>query len=166
MIRLATPTDLPLLTELERAAGAVFRDVGMAAIADDEPASPEQLAVFQTGGRCWVYEEDARPAGYVLAAEVDGFGHVEQVSVRPEHTGRGLGRRLIDTVGEWAVAGGLPGLTLTTFTDVPWNGPYYARLGFCPLPPEEQGPHLRAIRQAEIDRGLDRWPRMAMLRLH
>ncbi|GAA3573045.1 GNAT family N-acetyltransferase [Amycolatopsis ultiminotia] len=165
MIRLATSADLPLLTALERAAGAPFRDVGMAAIADDTPASPGELAVFQTDGRCWVYAEHGRPVGYAVAAEVDGFGHVEQVSVLPSHARRGLGRQLIETVDEWAAARGRPGLTLTTFVEVPWNGPYYERLGFRRLPVEAQGPGLRAIREAEIARGLDRWPRAAFVRL-
>jgi hypothetical protein len=30
----------------------------------------------------------------------------------------------------WAQRHGLAALTLTTFTDVPWNMPYYERLGF------------------------------------
>ncbi|MFF0145251.1 acetyltransferase (GNAT) family protein [Amycolatopsis sulphurea] len=165
MIRLATLAELPLLTELERAAGAPFRAIGMTAIADDAPPSPAELGEYQSDGRCWVYEAHGCPVGYAVAAEVDGFGHLEQVSILPEHSRRGLGRRLIETVGTWAAARGLPGLTLTTFVDVPWNGPYYVRLGFRLLPPEEQGPQLRAIRQAEIDRGLDHWPRAAMVRI-
>ena len=31
---------------------------------------------------------------------------------------------------------GLPCLTLTTFRDVPWNAPWYSRLGFEPAPDE------------------------------
>lgn len=39
---------------MERAAGALFRDVSMDAIADDEPSSVQELAVFQQDGRTWV----------------------------------------------------------------------------------------------------------------
>ncbi|WP_033288678.1 GNAT family N-acetyltransferase [Amycolatopsis jejuensis] len=163
MIRLATRADLVALPALERAAGEPFRAIGMSEIADDAPPSVEELVPFQSGGRCWVYAEPTVVA-YAIAEEVDGFGHVEQVSVLPSHARQGLGRALIDTVGEWAAARGLSGLTLTTFADVPWNRPYYSRLGFRVLPPESWGPQLRAIRQAEIARGLDRWPRVAMLR--
>ncbi|MGV9296773.1 MULTISPECIES: GNAT family N-acetyltransferase [Amycolatopsis] len=164
MIRLAAPADLSVLPDLERAAGEPFRAVGMAEIADDAPPSAEDLAVFQSAGRCWVWDDDGTIAAYVLAEEVDGFGHVEQVSLLPSHARRGLGRALIETVGAWAAERGLSGLTLTTFADVPWNAPYYERLGFRVLAEEEQGPALREIRRTEIARGLDRWPRVAMVR--
>jgi hypothetical protein len=34
-------------------------------------------------------------------------------------------------------------LTLTTFRDVPWNAPYYARLGFEVFAREHWGPAMR-----------------------
>lgn len=57
-----------------------------------------------------------------------------------------------------------PTLTLTTFEHVPWNAPYYARLGFRILDDAEVTPGLRAIRQREAEIGLDRWPRVCMRR--
>ena len=53
-------------------------------------------------------------------------------------------------------------MTLTTFRDVPWNGPYYERCGFRVVEPGELGPGLRRIRAAEVARGLDAEPRVAM----
>lgn len=55
-------------------------------------------------------------------------------------------------------------LTLTTFSDVPWNRPYYERLGFRVLDEVELSPGLRRIRREEAQRGLDRWGRVAMRR--
>jgi GNAT superfamily N-acetyltransferase len=160
MIRAAGPTDLPALRAIERAAGEPFRALGMAAIADDEPPSLETLGSYQRGGRAWVYGE--RPVAYVLADIVDGHAHLEQVSVHPGHSRQGVGRRLIDHVGEWAAADNLAGLTLTTFADVPWNAPYYARLGFRIV--TDLSPGLRAIRDHEAAIGLDTWPRVTMRR--
>lgn len=57
---------------------------------------------------------------------------------------------------------GLTALTLTTFTDVPWNAPYYARLGFRALSESELTPGLRRIRAEEAAHGLARWPRVCM----
>ncbi|MEU4667155.1 GNAT family N-acetyltransferase [Amycolatopsis sp. NPDC023774] len=164
MIRLARASDLPLLGELERAAGEPFRDLGMAAVADDEPFSVAQLRPYQADERCWVVDGSGVVAGYLLADVVDGNGHVEQVSVLPSFARRGLGRQLIETAASWAVARGLPGLTLTTFLDVPWNAPYYMRLGFREFFESSWGPSLRAIREHEAALGLDRWPRVAMIR--
>ncbi|SED53567.1 Acetyltransferase (GNAT) family protein [Amycolatopsis tolypomycina] len=165
MIRLARPDDLPALIDVERAAGELFRDVGMAAIADDDPGSVAALAAYQAGGRAWVsVDADGRPVAYLVAEVVDGCAHIEQVSVRPSHARRGIGSALIDTLAEWARARGLPALTLTTFETVPWNAPYYERLRFRVVPEAEIGAGLRSIRRAEAARGLDAWPRVAMIR--
>lgn len=160
MIREASLTDLPVLRDIERAAGAPFREVGMAAIADDEPPTIDELTAYQVAGRAWVRGDP--PVAYVLADELDGYAHIEQVSVHPGHSRRGIGRALLDHVGVWAAERGLAGLTLTTFRDVPWNAPYYARLGFVVV--TDPTPGLRAIRDHEAARGLDAWPRVAMRR--
>ena len=165
MIRAAVADDLPALREIERAAGRVFRDLGMHEVADDEPMSLADLAAFQRDGRAWVVTDEAdQPVGYLLVAVVEGNTHVEQVSVHPEHAGQGLGRALLDTAESWARRHGLPAVTLTSFRDVPWNGPYYERLGFRVLDEAEVGPGLQRIRQREADRGLDAWPRACMRR--
>ena len=53
-------------------------------------------------------------------------------------------------------------LTLTTFDDIPWNGPYYERLGFRRLDEAELSPALQSIRQAEVDAGLPMEQRICM----
>lgn len=149
--------DLPVLQDIERAAGRSFLDVGMPEIADDEPLPLDALAGF---AYAWAAVDSIdRPMGYLVAAEVDGALHVEQVSVHPDASHRGIGRALLDRAG----AVGLP-LTLTTFADVPWNAPYYERLGFHRLAEHELTPGLRAIRERERAAGLDRWPRVVMRR--
>jgi hypothetical protein len=55
-------------------------------------------------------------------------------------------------------------VTLTTFRDVPWNMPFYARLGFEIVPPEQVGPALFAIVEGETRRGLDPARRVVMRR--
>ncbi|MBB5852574.1 GNAT family N-acetyltransferase [Amycolatopsis umgeniensis] len=164
MIRPATPEDLPALQDIERAAGEPFRALGMAAIADDDPPSLADLAAYQSVGHAWVCDTGDGPVAYLLAEVVDGHGHIEQVSVHPDHARRGLGRRLIEHAAEWASREGLAGLTLTTYAEVPWNAPYYARLGFATLDEDDLTDGLRAIRTHEIARGLDAWPRVTMRR--
>lgn len=55
--------------------------------------------------------------------------------------------------------------TLTTFQDVPFNGPCYESLGWQVLPADGLTPGLAAARQEEAQAGLDAWPRQAMSRL-
>ncbi|PTR31270.1 acetyltransferase (GNAT) family protein [Rhodococcus sp. OK519] len=165
MIRLAEPTDLQYLPAIDVAAGAVFRDAGMEAVADDEPPP---LALFESHlaeGHLWVWgRRKQAPAAFCLVDVVDGTAHLEQISVDPSHARRGIGAALIDHLDGWARDRGLPEVTLTTFRDVPWSAPYYARLGFTVVADEDLGPGLRAIREAEAERGLDRWPRVVMTR--
>lgn len=164
-IRVATDRDLPVLAEIERAAGRLFAEIGMADVADDPPLGDDELLRYRNAGRCWVYVDDGgRPAAYLVAEVVDGALHLEQVSVHPEHAHRGFGRALIEHAAGHALDHGYPALTLTTFRDVPWNAPYYTRLGFRPLDDADLAPELRAVRDAETARGLDHHTRLAMQR--
>ncbi|MGW0658772.1 GNAT family N-acetyltransferase [Streptodolium elevatio] len=164
-IRVVAADELPDLQDIEVAAGRCFLDVGMPEIAGDEPLPLGELDAYRVAGRAWVaVEEDARPGAYLIAKSVDGNLHVEQVSVHPDHARRGVGRALIDHAAEHAAGRGMPALTLTTFAEVPWNAPYYARLGFAVLGEADAGPELRAVRAEEAAHGLDRWPRVCMIR--
>ncbi len=162
---MAAADELPLLQDIERAAGRSFRDIGMSVIADDPPLSLEVLAGYQAAGRAWVkVDAGDRPVAYLIADVLDGNLHLEQVSVHPASAHRGMGRSLIDHAAAYAKAEGLPALTLITFTRVPWNAPYYERCGFWCLDDAELTPGLRDLRRRETAHGLDRWPRVCMRR--
>jgi GNAT superfamily N-acetyltransferase len=162
-IRAARPGELLLLIAIERAAGESFRSLGMDLVADDEPRTAEELQPYVEDGRVLVSVDAAdRPTGYLLLDKVDGAAYIEQVSVHPAHARQGIGRALIEQAAAWARCQDLDSLTLTTYVDVPWNGPYYERLGFRYLTPDELTPRLRAIRDHERASGLDTWPRAGM----
>ncbi len=155
-IRPTRPGEEPVLRRIEVAAGRCFTEVGLAEVADHPPHSVAQHAGYRRLERSWVATDDRdRPVAFVVAGVVDGNAHVDEVAVDPSHAHRGIGRALIDHVGEWAVGCGLPAVTLTTFVEVPWNAPYYERCGFRRLPESEWGPELARIRRDERERGLD-----------
>jgi GNAT superfamily N-acetyltransferase len=163
-IRPARHEDLAAMQRVERAAGEPFRELGMDAVADDEPPPIGHLAQYEQAGRAWVAVHDGEVVAYLVVDVVADAAHIEQVSVDPRHGRQRIGRDLVETAAAWASRHGLTTLTLTAFTDVPWNAPYYRRLGFTALTEHELSPELAAIRDAERARGLDRWPRCAMLR--
>jgi ribosomal protein S18 acetylase RimI-like enzyme len=165
MIRPARRGDLAALCDLERAAGQRFRAVGMADVADDDPPSIAELAAYQHDGRAWVTTDRAdNVVAYLLLTVVDGNAHVDQLSVHPAYARRGLGRALLDTAVVWAAQRGLAALTLTTFANVPWNAPYYQRLGFDVVDDDQMSTGLLRIREHEAALGLARWPRVTMRR--
>ncbi|MGW6062454.1 GNAT family N-acetyltransferase [Streptomyces sp. NPDC055189] len=172
-IRPATSAELPALQDIERAAGEAFRPLGMAAIADDEPPAIDLLESFRAAGRAWVAAEEDRhgdgdsdgtPVAYLISEPVDTAEHIEQITVHPRAARLRIGQALIEHTAERAREEGREALTLTTFADVPWNAPYYARIGFRVLAEAELTPGLRKIRAHEAELGLDRWPRVAMRR--
>ncbi|GAA3958552.1 GNAT family N-acetyltransferase [Gordonia caeni] len=162
-IRDVCSDDLPVLQDIEVAAGRLFHEVSMPEIANDPPPSVERLAEHQRAGLAWVVTDDETgPAGYLVADEVDGNLHIEQLSVLPSHGRRGLGRTLIARAEREAADRGLPAVTLTTFLSVPWNAPYYLRCGFEVIGRERETAGLRRIRAQEAEAGLDQWPRVCM----
>ena len=163
-IRAPRPDELELLRDIERAAGTLFIDVGLADVAAHEPESVEALAVYARDGRAWVVADDGVPAGYAIVDIVDGLAHLEQLSVLPDHGRKGLGAALLAHVSDWAAKRQLDAVTLTTFRDIPWNAPFYAKHGFRVLDDTEIGPELRDLRALEARHGLDPAQRVCMRR--
>jgi GNAT superfamily N-acetyltransferase len=160
-IRPATLEDFEAMREIDRAAGVRFADIGMEDVAAKDAPSATLRACINAK-RAWVAEADGRRVGYAIARVLDGVGHLQEVSVLPEYGRRGIGRALIQRVIDWARGEGYPALTLLTFRDVPWNGPYYEKLGFRPVPDAQLTPELRVERIHEGEWGLDLSARQAM----
>ena len=94
---------------------------------------------------------------------VDGFAHLEEMNVHPDHGRRGIGSQLLGTVISWARAGGFPGVTLITFRHLPWNAPFYERHGFVQLDDRDTNNSLRDLMREEAEAGLQPRNRVAML---
>jgi len=164
-IRPGRPGEAEAVRAIEVAAASLFRGIGLPRIAALDPAEREEVLLRAREGRLWVAADAAdRPVAFALFSEIDGTLHIEELDVHPDHARRRLGAALIDRLDAVARERGLPELTLSTFRDVPWNAPYYARLGFVPLPDETLGPGLSAIRDMITARGIDIVPRLFMRR--
>ena len=155
-VRYATVEDLPLLAEVERAADRAFRTVM-------DPASWPG----PTSG-----QDRAAVPGVLLAAghPVVGFAHVidlaalgssgwhlEQVAVHPSAARRGVGTMLLRAAMGVVLDRGHDELTLMTYADVEWNGPWYSREGFVEVDPATRPrlwETLAPLREAERRLGL------------
>lgn len=157
MVRWATAGELPGLVEVELAADGLFAGVGIT-------FPPGTTMVEEAGDPGTVLVEGEPPRGFAMVGLVDGNVHLDQLAVHPGHMRQGIGARLLAAVCDHADAVGAPGVTLTTFRDVPWNAPWYARHGFETLSPQDQGPELRALVRHEREIGLEVAPRVVMRR--
>jgi len=154
-IRPARGADLAHIAPIENAGDPQFADhfgeaarpalLGPAVDGWERVGRPGFLLVADDGA--------GTPVGFVHVLEIDGHAHLEQVSVHPDHQHRGVGAALVRAAMAEARARGFPRLSLCTFRDVPWNGPFYRRLGFTEV--VEPAPFLQEIRRSERDLGLD-----------
>ena len=102
------------------------------------------------------------PIGFAVVTLVDGAAHLHELAVLPDHGGRGGGRALVHHVVNWSSASDFESLSLTTFRHLPWNGPFYANVGFVEIGAPDLGPELRATLSEEIAKGIDPRKRIAM----
>jgi GNAT superfamily N-acetyltransferase len=165
LIRIARVDDIAALIAIEIASGEPFRAVGMQAVADEPPLTADQYKDFVSEERSLVHvDANDEPVAYILLEPLDGRLFIEQVTTSPHYSGKRIGAGLIDFAAEYAPNFGVAGLSLTTFRDVPWNAPYYARLGFQVVADSRVTSGLIAKLGTESARGLAAWPRVAMQR--
>lgn len=165
--RLARPDDIPLIPAIERAADALFVDTEYAAVIGVLGGITEaDCAEAQDRWRLWVAADPAdRPVAFAECTPLDdGAVYLNQVSVLPEHGRRGLGARLIAAAADFYGDRGAQRIGLTTFRDIPWNAPYYARLGFRMLNDTSNEPYLESRIERQCAFGLRRESRVAMVR--
>jgi ribosomal protein S18 acetylase RimI-like enzyme len=151
VVRNATADDVASMQAVEVGARQRFREVDnprIAKCADDPPYQTAGLTRAATEQRAWVAINDLGTViGFAVACVIDGEGHLDELAVTPAHGRRGVGRALVDAVLTWSADRGLASVTLITFQDVPWNGPYYEKLGFEPVTA------LTPALQAALDQG-------------
>ena len=162
IITTATPEHLEALSDIELAAATMFEGYVPASV----PLVSTPQAKFQSAqreGTLWVVLSGVTPVGFALVEMLaEDLPHLEEIDIAPTHGRRGLGTALVHTVLEWVKRSGHRQLTLTTFRSVPWNMPFYSRLGFVEIPTYELRPELETVVRDEADRGLDRDQRVVM----
>jgi GNAT superfamily N-acetyltransferase len=149
-VRPARAADLPALAAVERAAQAMFAHVGMPELADAPVLSLAEVERYAAEGFVAVAEHPRDGiVGFVVVRPLGGAAHIQELDVHPDHGRQGLGRALLDRALAWARETGFATATLSTFRDVPWNAPFYARVGFRETAPGDASPALRALREHE-----------------
>jgi ribosomal protein S18 acetylase RimI-like enzyme len=135
--------EIETVQTIEKAARTRYLTLGgvLARAAEGPAIASERFA----GGETIVAEYHGEPAGFVLLQPLDELLYVTNVSVIPAAAGLGIGCLLMTGAEHRTEQLKVAGLSLTTFRTPPWNGPWYRRQGYSPIPEERIGPGLRAI---------------------
>ncbi len=132
-IRLARDADLPFLAAIEDAGDALFAqrfgelDWPASASGEERAGEPGILLVAA--------DDEGTVIGFSHVLDLDGHWHLEQIAVDPAHGRRGIGSALLEATHAELVRRGASEVTLRTYADVPWNGPFYAQHGYVELDP-------------------------------
>lgn len=150
-IRLARREEIPLLAPLQLAAAKRFSTDDLPEPLRSTYTVPrEYLEEAFARGALWVgARPDGNPVGYAVLREAEGLAFLFQVDVLPEYGRKGLGGALIERVISRARELDYGELYLTTFGHVPWNAPFYAKLGFTILRDGEMPAYVRSMLREE-----------------
>lgn len=146
---------------LERAAAALFADEP--AIDPQRTRSEADYARLIRKGHTLVAHVGERMAGFIAAEPFSRELHIWEMDVDPRFMRRGIGSGLVRAGQIDARNAGFKALTLTTFRDLAWNAPFYARLGFEEVTALDAHPRLAGELANEADDGMPAERRCAMI---
>lgn len=161
-IRPALAEHLAAIPAIELAGARLFSERDLPQHLRHRVSAQSDLRDAMDERRLWVALTDGQTVGFAMADVIDGEAYLTEVDVLPAYGRRGIGSRLVSTVKDWGRAGGFAHLTLVTFRHVPWNAPFYEKLGFARFEPAEHGPELRRLFREERKAGIKIRDRIAM----
>ncbi|MFJ7354294.1 GNAT family N-acetyltransferase [Phyllobacterium sp. NPDC097923] len=134
--------EVETLRAIERVARSRYAQLdGFAAVVQAPPIAVERFL----SGETVVAEATGKACGYVLMQPLDGMMYIANIMVEPAASGRGVGAGLLAAVHSRAMELNLSGIALTTFKSPRWNGPWFRKAGFMPMPDDRIGDELAAI---------------------
>jgi len=139
-IREALPEEVQYLQEIDILSNQLFEGTGLLDLSEGsvhiQPIPDKFWYTALAEGFLWTAADAFNtPIGFALASHRDEDLYLDQLSVLPEHGQRGIGTQLVQTVLEHADLLNFKRVSLSTFKDVPWNAPFYKKLGFKVIPP-------------------------------
>ncbi|MDR7251172.1 GNAT superfamily N-acetyltransferase [Nocardioides sp. BE266] len=163
-VRPARARDLPLLAAIEDSGLPMFEEV-LGDLTGDPLASPAVSGRERAAEPGFILVAGDPAVGFAHVRDLESHAHLDQISVHPDHARRGIGTALLEAAAERAALKGHGTLTLTTYADLAWNAPFYARHGFVEVSGDEPRTASQlAISEAEEALGLARHGRRIWMR--
>lgn len=162
-VRPAQMKDITLLGTIERSASILFWDTPYTWLVEGEPLPMDLVYSQFQAGQIWVaVDRSDLVVGFVITCNLEDGLYLKEIDVDPTHGSRGIGKMLVKTVLDWAQLHSYNAVFLSTFRDIPWNAPFYQKLGFSILNESTLTAGLQEIRQQEILAGLPILDRVIM----
>ncbi|KAJ9607136.1 hypothetical protein H2200_008208 [Cladophialophora chaetospira] len=153
-VRPASESDIDYIWAIDSSATKKFGSIPALADLAASEESPEKFESWLNQGRVYLVEERDAPVGFVAAHEVNDVLHINEIGVHEDHQGKGIGALLLQAIFEWGqdIARqnnrDVARVSLTTYADVAWNGPWYKKHGFRKVEGELVGPwHAEEAKQ-------------------
>ncbi|KWS20191.1 acetyltransferase [Pseudomonas syringae pv. syringae] len=143
-LRLSKDSDLPDLRRLSALARDRYKTISsLAHVADLPPLSADRFEACRVVVA--VDQNTHEVIGYAAMRPLDGLLYLDNISVVPRASGSGVGKTLLSSVVTHAQALRVQAVSLTTFREPLWNGPWFRKHGFGLMPDIEIGEGLRRV---------------------
>jgi GNAT superfamily N-acetyltransferase len=138
-VRPARGNEVGELQNIDLASATLFRGTGLIDFGPlgepEQPIPEDRLRKGFGDGLIWVAVDQLDElVGFALCSDRGEDLYLDQLSVLPRHGRQGLGTRLVRRCLQEAEARSFRRVSLSTFRKVPWNGPFYRKLGFREIP--------------------------------
>jgi GNAT superfamily N-acetyltransferase len=163
-IRLARPQDAAAFHRVEEdAATLLAQEPSLQGIPTPPSGTAEHYRKTIAAGNCLAATSGDDVIGFAAAGRVGRELHLHELSVMRAHQQRGIGATLLRALAIDARNCGMRAITLNTYRDIAWNGPFYARHGFVEVENFEGRDHLAQSLEAAEELGMPRERRCAMI---
>lgn len=165
-MRAAQPGEGPALHDIEMAASRRFADHGFPSLAGHVSHSRDNYGAAIEGKGVWVCEhaQGATPVGFAVTTTLPGLLWIDEMAVHPDHGRRGIGKALVAAVLDHGRFAFHNTVGLSTFRDVPFNAPFYERMGFVRVSLKSLPDDIRARFNDEVPHGVLPSTRTVMVR--
>ena len=160
-VRAATASDITQICNISASATKKFAAIpALSDLSEDREEEP-QVQEWLDHGKIYLAESAGSSVGFIAAYPVDSAIYIAEIAVEEEFQGKGVGGMLLNAVKQWAWIrcrddGFRSGqVSLKTYADVPWNGPWYRKHGFKEVDPAAVGVshvEMAADDKAELER--------------
>ncbi|MCV6574337.1 MAG: GNAT family N-acetyltransferase [Cohaesibacter sp.] len=159
------PNDWPFLAEIELSAAQLYRTTPYPDLAGMAVCHEQRLKEhFYSNGLGWCAKtSNSIVAGFVIAHPRENILHIDELSVHADYQRQGIGSALLLHLIAQAKQKNFDAVSLTTYSDIAWNGPFYHRYGFVSFCETERPSWLSDLLNKEIRSGASASTRIAMM---